>query len=103
MRCVCIPLPEPPPSLAAGASHLDASRRTLRYRIWRHFNSVSTATRRHALPLPLSPRLAAFLPRAIAPLRPLLAAALPPAAPLVELSAVVTFPGADQQVRRARP
>ena len=78
-------------------SYFESTRQTLRYRVWRYFNSVSTATRRHSIPLPLSPLLASFLRHTIPPLRPFLEAALPADSPIVELSAVISLPGAAEQ------
>mmetsp|Transcript_31391 Transcript_31391/g.56209 ORF Transcript_31391/g.56209 Transcript_31391/m.56209 type:complete len:240 (-) Transcript_31391:86-805(-) len=67
------------------------------YRLWRRFNSVATPEHRHSMALPITPTLTASLTDAIGPVRPLLDALLLSTATLVELSLLVSLPGATNQ------
>ena len=67
------------------------------YRVWRQFNRVATAENRHSVALKLSPNLADALQECIGNVRPFLDTKMSPASVLVELSSIISFPGAEDQ------
>ena len=75
-----------------------------KYQLWRKFNLVSTAEKRHSVPLRLTPALREAMNDSLDPVRPFLDAELSPLASLVELSALISLPGAlDQTVHSDTP
>ena len=58
---------------------------SLRYRIWRFFNSVGTPKKRHSIPLPLTPLVRELLNTSIGYIHPFLRSQLSVDAPLVIL------------------
>mmetsp|Transcript_29490 Transcript_29490/g.83182 ORF Transcript_29490/g.83182 Transcript_29490/m.83182 type:complete len:282 (-) Transcript_29490:296-1141(-) len=75
-----------------------------RYQLWRKFNSVATSKKRHSVPLRLTPSLREALNSSISSVRPFLDAELSPIASLVELSAMISLPGAlDQALHSDTP
>ena len=80
------------------------NRSSLLYRVWRQFNRVATAENRHSVALNLSPNLAHALQECIGNVRPFLDTKMSPASVLVELSSIISFPGAkDQEIHSDTP
>ena len=76
----------------------ETKRNSLRYLLWRKFNSVATPENRHSMPLRLTPLVMDALKGCIGPVSPFLDAQLSPKAELVELSALISLPGSCDQV-----
>jgi hypothetical protein len=78
---------------------LESRKDTLWYRVQRYFSSVRADSLRHCIPLPSSPSVLKVLAGAIQRVRPLLlsGALLTSNSPLVELSSIVSLPGAERQ------
>lgn len=76
---------------------LKTSQRSISYRIWRFFNSVDTSQERHSLPLPLCRLLLSVLTKTVQSLEPVLRSMLENDAHLVELSSIISLPGAKRQ------
>jgi hypothetical protein len=73
------------------------TRGTFYYKTWRFFNSVGTPDHRHSVGLPLTSLTRQVLDESIGSLRTFLDGLLKPDSPLVELSSIITYPGAEQQ------
>ena len=73
---------------------------TWKYRLFCYFSGVraSECGLRHSIPLPSTPQLLSVLFQAVTSIRPLLASQLLPNSPLVELSSILSFPGAERQL-----
>jgi hypothetical protein len=68
------------------------------YKFWRMFHSVNSPALRHSIALPMTLSLRSLLDGAISYIRPFLDSQLPNKnSPLVELSAVLSLPGATAQ------
>lgn len=74
---------------------------SITYKIWRFFNSVTTPTGRHSVPLRISPILHKNLLTSIGSLRPFLDSQLTSNAPLVELSSIISMPRSLEQEAHA--
>lgn len=68
-----------------------------KYKFWRYFNSVSTSDNRHSIPLPITDLTMRVLKESIGSIRTFLDYRLRDESPLIELSAIITYPGAQQQ------
>lgn len=78
-------------------SYAQKSRESYFYKIWRVFNSVSTADNRHSIGLPLTALTRQVLDASIGSVRHFLDGQLKADSPLVELSSIISYPGAKQQ------
>jgi hypothetical protein len=77
--------------------YFEKYRSSIYYKTWRFFNKVDASTKRHSIPLQLTPVLRKVLDNSLRSISPLLHHFLSPIAPLVELSAMISFPGAKRQ------
>lgn len=67
------------------------------YNIWRMFNKVATADKRHSLALPSNPAILSVLNSSIGAIRPFLNSQLPGNSSMVELNSLISLPGSLQQ------
>lgn len=78
--------------------YLATSRNNISYKIWRFFNYVDTSANRHSIPLPCGDLLNSVLSKSIKSIQQFLLSQVPEDAHLVELSAIVSFPGSARQI-----
>lgn len=78
--------------------YLAATRNSISYIIWRFFNYVDTSANRHSIPLPCGDLLNSVLSKSIKSIQDLLLSQVPTNSHLVELSAIVSFPGSARQI-----
>jgi len=83
---------------AEAAAVLTSKEDTWRYALWRVFNSVQDNQKRHSLALPMSPSLRRILNAAVGLAAPVLdQIGMPKSSLLVELSAILSQPGSQEQ------
>lgn len=80
---------------------LQASQISFKYMFWRYFNRVNTSKKRHSIPLPFTKALQKVFSPTISFIRPFLETQLQCNSPLVELSSIITFPGAEEQKKHS--
>ena len=80
-------------------SYLHNRSNTISYQYWRLFNPINENIKRHSIPLPFSDisGLENVLHSSIASIVPFLQSQLKHDAPLVELSSIISLPGASEQ------